>query len=528
MTERAGARRAPVWAQELKQHAETLAARIPWIRLLRVAVFALAIFHVVLFLGTVAMRIGYPFELEWTEGGIEDYVRRVLAGEPIYTAPSMEFGTSIYTPLYFYLAALPARLFGLSFVPLRVVSLLATLASALLIYALVRSGGGRRSPAALAAMLFIGAFEAAGTWFDLAKIDMVFLALLLASFYAIHASRSARGYALAGLILLLAFLTKQTALIAGMPLVVWALWRDRWRAVPLVVMALGGIVVTTLLFDRLTDGWYSFYVFELPSRHPFLPFRFVSFWTADFFGSIGLAVVVGLTFLWIRRYLGRPYSFWAIAWAAAVLTAYAGRIHEGGCVNAVIPAFALTAVLFGLGFDAVERCAESLSQKRIKQGVRGLLYVATLVQLIVLLYIPMWHIPSAADEAAGRRIVSFLAEAESPVYVPSHGYLAQRAGHEPGAHSAAHWDLLRGDFPARDTLMAVMREALRSQRYSLIIESDADLFRLPLGSTYVEVDRLFDDDTEFFPVAGGRMRPLHVYIPRPISEPDTNATPSRP
>ena len=196
-----------------------------------------------------------------------------------------------------------------------------------------------------------------------------------------------------------------------------------------------------------------------------------------------------------------------MAWPAAVLSAYAGRIHEGGWVNAVIPAFALRAVLFGLGFDAVERLAESLSQKRIRRGVRGLLYVTALTQFTALLYIPMWHIPTAADEAAGRRIVSFLEEAESPVYVPSHGYLAQRAGHEPGAHSGAHWDLLRGDFPARDTLMAEMLEALQSQRYSVIIESDDDLFRLPLGSTYVEVDRLFDDDTEFSPSPAGECGP---------------------
>ena len=266
---------------------------MPWIRLLRFAVFAVAIFHVVLFLATVAMRMGYPFELEWYEGGIEDNVRRVLAGEPIYTAPSMEFSTMIYTPLYFYVVALPAYLFGLSLTPLRVVSLLATLVSALLIYALVRSGGGRRSPAALAAMFFVSVFEAAGTWFDLARIDMLFLALLLGAVYAIHEWRSAGGYALAGLILLAAFLTKQTALIAGMPLVVWALWRDRWRAVPLMVTMVGGIVLTTLLFDRLTDGWYSFYVFELPSRHPFVPFQFVSFWTDDVLGSVGLAAVVG-------------------------------------------------------------------------------------------------------------------------------------------------------------------------------------------------------------------------------------------
>ena len=527
MTVRAGARRGSVRAQELKRRAETLAARIPWVRLLRLAVFALGILHVVLFLATTAMRIGYPFELEWTEGNTEDHVRRVLAGEPVYTAPSMEFGTLIYTPLYFYAAALPAHLFGLSFTPLRVLSLLATLVSAFLIYALVRSGGGRRSPAALAAMLFIGVFEVAGTWFDLARVDMLFLALLLAAFYAIHEWRSTGGYALAGLILLAAFLTKQTALIAGMPLVVWALWRDRWRALPLIATLLGGIVLTTLLFDRLTDGWYSFYVFELPSRHPIVPSYLVSFWTEDVLKSLGLAVIVALTFLWIRRFQARPYVFWAVAWSAALLCAYTGRIHEGAWVNAVIPAFALTAVLFGLGFDAVERCAESLRPIRIKQGVRALLYVTALVQFTVLLYHPRRFVPSSTDEEAGRRIVSLLAEAESPVYVPSHGYLAQRAGHEPGAHSAAHWDLLRGDFPARDTLMAVMREALGSQRYSLIIESGDDLFRLPLGSTYVEVDKLFDDDTEFVPVAGAPMRPMHVYIPRPVSEPDTNAFPAR-
>ena len=39
-------------------------------------------------------------------------VRRILNAQPLYVAPSLDYVPTLYTPLYFYVAALVARAVG--------------------------------------------------------------------------------------------------------------------------------------------------------------------------------------------------------------------------------------------------------------------------------------------------------------------------------------------------------------------------------------------------------------------------------
>ena len=82
-----------------------------------------------MFVGVALARLGHPYELEWIEGGMRDVVRRALAGQPLYGAPTIEYVPFLYPPLYFHAAALVARITGEGFVALRAVSLAATLGS---------------------------------------------------------------------------------------------------------------------------------------------------------------------------------------------------------------------------------------------------------------------------------------------------------------------------------------------------------------------------------------------------------------
>src|SRR5262245_11458385 len=89
-------------------------------------------------LGVAVLRVPYPFELEWLEGLSLHHVQRLLQGRPLYAPPSLEFISFDYTPLYFHVAAFASRLLGPGFAPLRVVSLLASLGSLGLVFALAR------------------------------------------------------------------------------------------------------------------------------------------------------------------------------------------------------------------------------------------------------------------------------------------------------------------------------------------------------------------------------------------------------
>jgi hypothetical protein len=72
-------------------------------------------------------RIGYPYELEWLEGGAVEIASRVAHGQAIYVAPSIHYVPYPYTPLYFWVTGTVARFTGVGFLPLRLVSLLSSL-----------------------------------------------------------------------------------------------------------------------------------------------------------------------------------------------------------------------------------------------------------------------------------------------------------------------------------------------------------------------------------------------------------------
>src|SRR5690349_6179857 len=75
-----------------------------------------------------AMRIGFPLELEWMEGGIVHQAHRLQQGLPIYPPPSADFVPFLYTPLYPMVLAVLGFVLPLGLPLGRVVSIAAWLA----------------------------------------------------------------------------------------------------------------------------------------------------------------------------------------------------------------------------------------------------------------------------------------------------------------------------------------------------------------------------------------------------------------
>src|SRR6267143_1685706 len=95
---------------------------------------ATCIFYILAYLFVALARMGYPFELEWMEGGMVDHVRRVLLGLPIYAKPSIEFVSFLYPPLYYEAAAVFSKVLGPGFLPLRLLSFLSSVGVFVLIF----------------------------------------------------------------------------------------------------------------------------------------------------------------------------------------------------------------------------------------------------------------------------------------------------------------------------------------------------------------------------------------------------------
>ena len=213
-----------------------------------------SLYYLGAFIWIAGNRMTYPFLLEWLEGVQYLHALRIAHGLPWYPPPSIDFFSDIYPPGLPAAGALVMSLVGERMAALRLVSVAATLASALALTRLVQLYTGRLAHGAVSAGLFLATFEVCGAWFDVARVDMLALACTLWGLALVHRRGGKASFA-AGLVLLVAAcFVKQNcvAFLAGANLA-WLFWS--WRRGVLAVLLLpAGILASAL--PRANPGGY--------------------------------------------------------------------------------------------------------------------------------------------------------------------------------------------------------------------------------------------------------------------------------
>ena len=465
----------------------------------------------VLYLLVALSRMCYPFELEWMEGDMVMHTMRVVEGKQLYMRPSLDWVPFIYPPLYYYCAAGLTSVVGGGFLPLRLLSFAASLGCFVCIYKLVRLDTASSFAAFVATTLFAATFSASGAWFDIARVDSLFLFFLLAGFLLLR-SGGTKALLLAGLVFALSFLTKQTALSVFLPVLVWALVNDFRRGLVVVASFATAAGVSCLYINWQSDGWFWFYTFEVPSRHAWLDGTW-QFWSNDIWGALPvLSVVVAAWLLFsLLRSRSRVVFFYLALLVGALGTSWVSRLHRGGALNVLFPAYAAMAIGFGLAVARIGRSTESSSLW--KRGALPVVLLACIVQLWYLSYHVDQHIPTRNDRQAGERLLRTLRSIPGQILIPSHGYLAVVVGKEPSASGMA-WGDVFGASPKklRSALLQEWVRAFEKQKYSAVILDHAVPTGLPaLGSMSEKAELIFEDPDVFFTVTGARARPQFLY-----------------
>jgi len=109
---------------------------------------------------------------------------------------------------------------------------------------------------------------------------------------------------LAGVILALGFFTKQTVLVAVLPVLGWQVLLRRRLGVACLATFASLLVISTLLMNLASDGWYSYYVLELPRQHAIAKEYLLGFWWKDLLLSVPILVlltITGLALLWREK-----------------------------------------------------------------------------------------------------------------------------------------------------------------------------------------------------------------------------------
>ena len=149
--------------------------------------------------------------------------------------------------------------------------------------------------------------------------------------------------------------------------------------------------------------------------------------------------------------------------------------------------------------------------------------VLVLAQSALLLsgFHPSQAIPAGADRAVGERLVAGMRAFGGTVAVPADPGLSLLAGMAPAAHQDAAYDVLRAsDQAAIASFRRSATEAVAARRFSAIItDGPGQPFANPpsLSRYYYQCPQPLLAGVPaalFLPVAGAKVRPMYVWLPR--------------
>jgi hypothetical protein len=285
------------------------------------------VFVLQLFVRQFLLRVGYPFDLEWMEGGMLLHADRVLRGKGIYGPPSLEFIPFIYPPLYPWVLAACAKVFGLGYAVGRTISFLGTLLACGALVASVRREGGTVLLGLGAVGLFLSTYDETGAFMDLVRADGLTVGLLSWSFVCARAN----WLRAAGLLLVLAFTAKHTNAAFGIPTLLWA-WRFQGRAAA-IRYALWSVVpalVFTAAVQLATQGWFLTYLVGVPAVHPYNGERGFPNAQVELATALPVAVVLALCSVALAARVRRAIAAIAVGGVIGLPLAIAFALQHAG------------------------------------------------------------------------------------------------------------------------------------------------------------------------------------------------------
>ncbi|MEE2756858.1 MAG: glycosyltransferase family 39 protein [Myxococcota bacterium] len=422
-------------------------------------------------------------------------------GQPIYAAPSSQFVPFFYTPGY------PAVLAGVSWFvgePSlflgRLISIMATFWTMGLLFWLVR-----RESSAVYGLLAVGVyaslFRTNGAFYDVARPDSLYIALVLSGCALVYVAHSWKWMIGAALVFVAAFLTKQTSSVFVPPLILYLLWRDWRQALLFGSVTFGVSSLAVWWINQATDGWFWTYIFEGHQGHLFYWKNILlEYWRDVLFLAPLLLIlpllwfgyrvpVIGLTLLlaahWTYAFIFRaqtldyvPHMYYRELWyesprwailippAALAVCCFAYRIKNRVLTDIKTPGFFLLMFIAGAGASALNHSTQwaysncfmpltLFASCLIPLALRDLyesgesrnasftvpVHLAVIIQMIALLYNPIAQIPAPHEYEAANQLKHTLRATEGPVFIPGHPMLAYKLNGEMHLHQMGITDV---------------------------------------------------------------------------------------
>lgn len=455
---------------------EAVKQKIPVI--LKIITGIASCYYIALFLYISLSRISFPFTLDWVEGPVLIQVNRVLLGQKLYVEPSASYVPLVYQPLYFYIAAAFTKLLGLSLMPSRLVSMLASSSNILLIFLITQKITRSKFIGLVSAGLFAATNGIVWTWFDYARVDTLCVFFALLGLYLLIQGDIYTSI-LAGLFFTLSFFTKQSAITIIAPVFALHFLVNRKQA--LFFIGTVGLLSTigVLLLNYDSNGWYTFYTYTLPSYHKLdTSYGRVSYIVTSL--MVPILVFTGIVLISIlmnpRKVIkDKDYLFFLGSAGSITLLCMVGGLSIGATRNAYIPAYAFIAIACGKGLQIAQENISTLYSGKFAFLGNILLLLACLLQFSLLNYETRSYIPNSRDFSRAQALIKELREANEEFMFPSQSYLALLVHQKTYYHESALGELTGWygkSLPEGTKVLEEVREIVKSKQVSAIYLTD--------------------------------------------------------
>jgi hypothetical protein len=364
--------------------------------------------------------------------------------------------------MHAYTVAAAGAVFGLDYPVARLVSILAFVACAVMLCREVLLTSRSRTIGFVCTVASAGfmaaSFNYTGHWYDLVRVDAVFIAwLVLAALLSLppasHLARRRLSYGravAAGLALTAALYSKQTAMFFVPWICLYAVWRHRKSGLVLSLATASSSLALLGAWQWATDGRFWGYVFVVMSRHTLVLAQGVVGATHAVLFAPYLLLVPGVAlWAWRRRLLERRTVFWLGMLLCATAASLITSAKVGAFRNNLITLGLLVGPVAGMLVRDVARPRALGSSPRYGLSLLSLLAASWMMQHYVAGgLVPMPHgtgaqVPSDDEWRLARELNALVRTAKGGIIMPAHSFLPIRNGHTNGQiHEQGHIDLM--------------------------------------------------------------------------------------
>ncbi len=489
---------------------------------------------IALVVALAVMRLIYPYEVEWMEGAMLDHVVRIVAGKPIYSAPSIEFIPWLYPPLYYYVVAASVKIFGMGFFAGRIVSFLSTIFIALALTWTVRRVTKDRILSFLTFALYFATDAATGYYFDIVRNDAFFTLVIVTAMVTAVVFRGYKAAITTGIILTLGFLTKQQAIFFLPPLAIYLWFRNPKESIAFVLTSVVIAVIAVVELNISTGGWSNYYMFTIPSakRVNIVWMRLFDVFPDYALGPLAVCTLAVLIHSRLskslpstrsvageRRTNGVPGGWFGFVttipglltmMSLASLAAGAMSLaNEGGYRNVMMPFVAFIIPMLPIAMHELREWKPELSRY---------IYLPILFQFAALYFNPLSEtmvIASAHQRSGGDQFMAKLRTIPGEVYIPYHGYITRQVGKESHAQLLATLDVLRVHDTTARRLQADFDTAMARHRFSAVILEECRDISCDSVAHYTLAGRMISEPNVMLTRFGSQAtRPEFVFVPK--------------